>query len=365
MRTSRERPRAAVRSGSEVHLDEWVAPEVADELGYLQAGKILEWMDVAGALAATRHCRRAVVTASIDGMELHTPIRLGERVAMTARVAYTSKHSVGVSVTMTHGTGTAGAPTPSLEAYMTFVPVDRRGRIAPVPQFVPETPAERARFREGELRREFRRRSKDTRLALASDPIQLVEGELADKDWPVVIREWMTRLPRYLRMPWERSDPRRPRARGGSYMHKIEPVRVGSMNFHGTLYGGTLMRWAEVSANLSARAYVHGVAIRCTGLHGLCFTRPVERDRFAHLRSVVVHTSEQSLTSLVSVQSEDPTTGKYAENLRAFFTYGPLDGEERIPALDCQSDEERALFTEVEKRMELQRRLAAAESNAA
>jgi hypothetical protein len=80
---------------------------------------------------------------------------------------------------------------------------------------------------------------------------------------------------------------------------------------------------------------------------------------------VVVHTTEQSLTSLVSVQSEDATTGKYLENLRAFFTYGPLDQEERMPAIECQSDEERALFNEVEKRMELQRRLAARESNAA
>jgi acyl-CoA hydrolase len=348
-----------------VHLDEWVAPEVADDLGYLQAGKILEWMDVAGVLAATRHCRKPVVTASIDGMELHTPIRIGEHVAMTARVAYTSKHSVGVSVTMTHGNASPGVPRPSLEAYMTFVPVDGRGRILPVPQFCPETPLERARFREGELRREFRSRSKDPQLELVSDPTALLAGKVAEKDWPVLIRDWMTRLPRYLRMPWERSDSRQSRARGGSYMHRIEPVRVASMNFHGTLYGGTLMRWAELSANLSARAYVHGVAIRCTGLHGLCFTRPVLRDRFAHLRSVVVHTSEQSLTTLVSVESEDPAKGNFVENLRAFFTYGPLDEEERIPRLDCQSEEERALFTEVERRHDLQRRLSAAQANAA
>jgi acyl-CoA hydrolase len=89
-----------VRAGSEVHLDEWVAPEIADNHGLLQAGKILEWTDVVGVLAATRHCRRPVVTASIEGTELRAPIRVGERVAMTARVAYTSQRSVGVSVSM-------------------------------------------------------------------------------------------------------------------------------------------------------------------------------------------------------------------------------------------------------------------------
>jgi DNA-binding response OmpR family regulator len=61
---------------------------------------ILEWTDVVGVLAATRHCRRPVVTASIEGTELRAPIRVGERVAMTARVAYTSQRSVGVSVSM-------------------------------------------------------------------------------------------------------------------------------------------------------------------------------------------------------------------------------------------------------------------------
>ena len=85
----------------------------------------------------------------------------------------------------------------------------------------------------------------------------------------------------------------------------------------------------------------------------------------AHLRSVVVHTSGQSLTTLVSVESEDPAKGNFVENLRAFFTYGPLDEEERIPRLDCQSEEERDLFTEVERRLELQRRLSAAQANAA
>src|SRR5713101_2196757 len=87
----------------EAHLDEWVAPDIGDERGFLRAGKIFEWMDVVGVLAATRHCRRPVVTASVDGMELRHPIRVGERVTMVASVGYTSARSIGVSVSMTHG----------------------------------------------------------------------------------------------------------------------------------------------------------------------------------------------------------------------------------------------------------------------
>ncbi len=354
-----------VRAGSEVHLDEWVAPEVADEQGILRAGIILEWMDVVGVLAASRHCGRPVVTASIDGMELRDPIRTGERVAMTARVAYTSAHSVGVSVTMDHDDAHSSPPRPTLEAYMTFVPLDRRGRAVGVPQFSPETPSEQARFREGQLRREFRRRLQSGGSKPTADAVELLDGEVPERDRPLLLREWMARLPRYLRMPWERTDAQAPRTPSRSYMHKIEPVRLSALNFHGTLYGGTLMRWSEASANLSARAYADGAPVRCTGLHGLTFLRPVERDRFVHLRSVVVHTAGPTLTSLVSVQSEDPTKGQYIENLRAFFTYAPLDPAAGVAPLECQSDEERALFAEVDKRLALQRRLATTQERAA
>src|SRR5437879_11726469 len=98
------------RPGPEAHLDEWVAPDIADELGFLRAGKILEWMDVVGVLAATRHCRRPVVTASVDAMELRHPIKVGERVTMTAEVAYTSPRSRGVCAAMTHGLPPDGPP---------------------------------------------------------------------------------------------------------------------------------------------------------------------------------------------------------------------------------------------------------------
>ena len=53
------------RPGAVVHLDEWVTPDVADDRGFLRAGKILEWMDVAGVLVTTRHSRYPVMTASI------------------------------------------------------------------------------------------------------------------------------------------------------------------------------------------------------------------------------------------------------------------------------------------------------------
>jgi acyl-CoA hydrolase len=348
--TDVERPLVESRPGPEAHLDEWVAPDVADERGFLRAGKILEWMDVVGVLAASRHCRRPVATASVDGMELLHPIRVGERVTMTAAVGYTSARSLGVSVSMRHGT--PAAEQRSLTGYMTFVALDPHGKPAPVPQLRPETPAEVARFREGNLRREFRSKLRAGQLPALPPP--------AGRDHALFARELLKLLPRSLPLPIDRGDALEPRRRQVSYVHKIEPVRASKLNFHGTLYGGTLMRWIETTANLSARAHLDGASVRLGGLHGLTFIRPVRRHVFVHVRSAVAHSAPDSLTVLVNVDSEQPLAGEQEETLRAFLTYVPVDARTRIPPLECLGDEERATFDEVEHRLALQRSLIAA-----
>jgi acyl-CoA hydrolase len=181
----------------------------------------------------------------------------------------------------------------------------------------------------------------------------------------VFVRELLKMIPRTLLSPWERRDPLPPRARHRSYVHKIEPVRGGKLNFHNTLYGGTLMRWLETTAALSAHKHAEDQAMRLAGLHGLNFIRAVERDRFVHIRAMVVHTTSDSLTTLVSVHSEDPVTATSEETLRAFLTYVPVDAGVRISPVDCLSEEDRALFAEVEQRLALQRSLSVRLASAA
>ncbi len=350
--------RAAPRTtGTEVHLDEWVGPQSCDELGRLRAGKVLEWMDVVGVLAATRHCRRPVVTASVDGVQLSPAIQLGERVTMTASVAHTSERSIGVAVELTHGLPREKAPQRSVTGFLTFVAFDEAGSPLAVPQFRPETPAELVRFREGHLRREFRKRLLEGRLGPPSGS----EAAGTEEERRILLSEWLKVLPRKLRLPWEREEAVPGRTPHHSYVHKIEPVRMSELNFHGTLYGGTLMRWLETTAQLSARAHLDGRAAHFTGLHGLTFIRPVRQNVFVHIRSLVAHMSPESLTVLVTVDAEDPAGGSYVETLRAFFTYAPDESDRaaRIPPLQTSTDEERALFEEVEHRLALQRTLFA------
>lgn len=336
--------------GSTVHLDQWVTPSGADERGYLRAGQVLEWMDVVGVVAAARHCRMPVVTVSVDGMVMRDPIRVGERVTMTAALAHTSERSIGVSVSMLPRRGDADDARPVLDAFMSFVAVDEEGVAQRVPPFVPQTPSEVARFREGSLRREFRRK-----LAAGAKDVPLpATGQPADRETTLYIREFLKSFPRALRFPWERAERKAAQGRAGSYVHTIEPVRAATLNFHGTLYGGTLMHWIEANASLSARAYLDGEPARMIGLHGLTFLRPVRPNRFVHIQSVVVHTAADSLTVLVNVQAEDPVAGEHEDTLRALLTYAPATPTSPR-SLGCSTDEERAVFDEVERRLALQR----------
>jgi acyl-CoA hydrolase len=347
--------RVVHQRGSLVHLDEWVAPDVADDRGFLRAGKVLEWMDVVGVVAATRHCRMPVVTASVDGMVLRDPIRVGEHVTMSAAVGHTSERSMGVSVSMTLARPDADEGRLVLTAFMSFVAMADDGTPATVPQLVPETPAEVTRFREGSLRREFRKK-----LEAGGDPLPLPPaGAPADRETKLYVAEVLKAFPRAVRFPWDRAQRQSARGRGGSYVHTIEPVRSGKLNFHGTLYGGTLMRWIETNASLSARAYLSGEPVRLAGLHGLTFLRSIRPNRFVHIQSVVVHTAPAAVTVLVSVQAENPLDGEHEDTLRAFFTYAPVEPGRSAAPVVCDTDEERAVFEEVERRLALQRILDA------
>jgi acyl-CoA hydrolase len=338
----------AVDTNAEVHLDEWIAPEAVDDNGLLRGGRILEWMDVGGALAASRFCRRACVTASVNGVDIYRPIEVGEHVSMSARVAHTSRRSIGVHVTLRARGGKLLSDSEVLAAYMTFVPGDMQ-QGGEVNGWTPLTPRDRVLAREGDLRREFRQ------LLTSGAYLEADGGEA-----PAPERASLRTLARDVRriVPFLESEPASGPARSpeASYVHRIEPVFAGSMNMHGTLYGGTLMRWIEDAAGLSARAFTD-TAMVAQGVHGLDFLKPVSCHTFLHTHAMAVRADNRSVTVLVEVTSEDPTSGTAQQSLRGFFTYRPLDRRAVVPALVVHSHAERALWAESAQHIAFSRRL--------
>jgi acyl-CoA hydrolase len=325
-------------ASADVHLDEWIAPELVDDNGLLRVGRILEWMDVGGALAATRYCRKACVTASVNGVDIYRPIEVGEHVSMTARVAHTSRRSVGIHISLRARGRKNLAESEVCSAYMTFVPSDS----IDIKAWTPMSPRDRALYREGELRREFRQK-----LA-AGDWLEEAGEQRRER---VSLRTLARDVRRIVLAP----EPGR-RSPSASYVHRIEPVFVRSLNAHGTLYGGTLMRWIENAASMSARSFTE-TAMIAEGVHGLDFVKPVHKHMFLHTHAMAVRSDRASVTVRVEVTSENPTSGEVEQSLHGFFTYRPLDRRALVPELSVHSDTERALCAESARHLASARRL--------
>lgn len=131
---------------------ELVLPNHTNTLGNLMGGQLLHWMDIITAISAHRHCRRVVVTASVNNVSFGHPIKLGDLVTLEAKVSRAFTTSMEVYVDVFVEDHITGMREKSNEAIYTFVAVDQIGRPIEVPALIPETAEEKERF-DGALRR--------------------------------------------------------------------------------------------------------------------------------------------------------------------------------------------------------------------
>ena len=143
-------------SGSWAETSDLMLPHHANNLGHVFGGVMLSMMDKTAAIAAFRHSRMSVVTASIDRVDFREPIHLGDLVVMKASVNYVGKSSMEVGVRVEAEDLKSGNRRHTNSCYLTFVAVDRNGRPLEVPGLVPETPDEKRRYQAAEQRRRRR-----------------------------------------------------------------------------------------------------------------------------------------------------------------------------------------------------------------
>jgi acyl-CoA hydrolase len=139
-----------------VEMTEVVLPNDANNLGTMFGGKVMQLMDIAGAIAARRHTRRMVVTAAVDSLAFHSPIRVGDLVVLKASVnrAFKTSLEVGVKVFSENTLNTKIEHTAT--AYITYVAGYEAGKPTRIPSVIPETADEKRRYDEAALRREAR-----------------------------------------------------------------------------------------------------------------------------------------------------------------------------------------------------------------
>jgi acyl-CoA hydrolase len=141
---------------SESDYSELALPNDANTFGNLLGGRIMHLVDLAGAIAAMRHCRNPVVTASVDHMNFIHPVRIGQLVRLRASVNRAFRTSMELGVKVWVEDLVTGAEQHVSSAYLTFVSIDANGEGVPVPPVIPETDEEKRRYEEAGARREYR-----------------------------------------------------------------------------------------------------------------------------------------------------------------------------------------------------------------
>jgi acyl-CoA hydrolase len=143
-------------SDSQITMTELVLPHHTNQLGNLLGGQLMHWIDICAALSAAKHNHRVCVTASVDRIDFHHPIKLGDAVTLIASInrVFTTSMEVGVKVYAQNFR--EGTKIHTNTAYLTFVGVDNDGKPVVAIDGIPETEDEKRRYDEALTRRENR-----------------------------------------------------------------------------------------------------------------------------------------------------------------------------------------------------------------
>jgi uncharacterized protein (TIGR00369 family) len=143
-------------SDSSVVMAQQMNPQDANPAGNVHGGVIMKLIDTAAGAVAVRHARANAVTASIDRLDFHYPVHVGDFVTLRAGLNYVGRSSMEVGVRVEAENLLTGEIHHTASAYLTFVALDRNHRPMTLPGLVPETPEEKRRNREAHARRESR-----------------------------------------------------------------------------------------------------------------------------------------------------------------------------------------------------------------
>ena len=147
------KPVSAARS----EMAEVVLPAETNPLGKLLGGRVMHLVDIAAAMAASRHSNSYVVTASVDYIDFRNSISVGEFVILKSQVNRVFHTSMEIGVKVFSENALTGERKHTTTAYVTFVALDEFTRQPkPVPPLIVKTEEEKRRWREAGHRRKIR-----------------------------------------------------------------------------------------------------------------------------------------------------------------------------------------------------------------
>lgn len=141
---------------SQSERSEIIFPGDANALGNLFGGRLMQYIDLVGAMAASRHARAITVTASMDHLDFVAPVKIGDLLILKASVNRAFKTSMEVGVKAMVEDVREGRFRHVSSAYLTFVAMDFSGKRIEVPQVIAETDHQKRRYEDAARRREMR-----------------------------------------------------------------------------------------------------------------------------------------------------------------------------------------------------------------
>jgi uncharacterized protein (TIGR00369 family) len=155
---------------SMVVMAQQMNPHDANPAGNVHGGVIMKLIDTAASVVAVRHARFNTVTASIDRLDFHNPVFVGEFVTLRASLNLAGRTSMEVGVRVESENLMTSERRHTASAYITFVALDRNGQPTLIPPLIVESDEEKRRTREAKARRETRLAEKTKEKECQLDP---------------------------------------------------------------------------------------------------------------------------------------------------------------------------------------------------
>ncbi|HMK55566.1 MAG TPA: acyl-CoA thioesterase [Dissulfurispiraceae bacterium] len=143
-------------SETSVTMAQVMLPQDTNPAGNVHGGVIMKLIDSAAAVVASRHARCNAVTASIDRLEFHHPVFVGDVLFLRASLNMVGKSSMEIGVRVEAENYLTGEVRHTASAYLTFVAVDENGKPKPVPGLIIESDVEQRRNHEAQRRKQAR-----------------------------------------------------------------------------------------------------------------------------------------------------------------------------------------------------------------
>lgn len=137
----------------QVLMSHMMLPTNANPFGHIHGGDIMKYIDDAAGVVAMKHARTTVVTASIDRLDFHKPVHIGNLLILKASLNATGRTSMEIGVRVEAEDLLKGIVTHIASAYLTFVALDENNRPTPVRPYEPKTPHAIRRKRQAQERK--------------------------------------------------------------------------------------------------------------------------------------------------------------------------------------------------------------------